>query len=317
MANEFGHKDVGGELSRAEWEGVDTHKADSQAANDMLYFNNATGNWERDTPTNILAKLSGLPLAGGTLTGDLSIEKDTPALYLKDTAVDGEDWKIESWAFAGTSWLRITYIPTDLSVFIKSDGQVEIRERLVIATSETAGEGAPRLYLECVDAGDDSWTIFNDRTDLQFSSDGVGALLLKLGMRLKVRSALAVDHTCTGSSALMTAGTALTVGQAVYVGADGKMEKAKADAAATMPAIALATGTINEDDEGEFLMQGFFRDNTWNWTPGALLYVSKDTAGALTETAPAAGGEQVQRIGIAKTADILYFKPDLTVCEVA
>lgn len=37
MANEFRHKDVGDELTRAEWEAVATHIANSQAAGDILY----------------------------------------------------------------------------------------------------------------------------------------------------------------------------------------------------------------------------------------------------------------------------------------
>ncbi|GAI94589.1 unnamed protein product [marine sediment metagenome] len=56
MANEFKHKDVGDELTKAEWEGKDTHEADSQAANDMLYFNGTY--WIRATPAQIRALLN-------------------------------------------------------------------------------------------------------------------------------------------------------------------------------------------------------------------------------------------------------------------
>lgn len=56
MANEFKHKDVGDELTKAEWEGKDTHVADSQAANDMLYFNGTY--WIRATPAQIRALLN-------------------------------------------------------------------------------------------------------------------------------------------------------------------------------------------------------------------------------------------------------------------
>ena len=56
MANEFKHKDVGDELTKAEWEGKDTHEADSQAANDMLYFNGTY--WIRATPAQIRTLLN-------------------------------------------------------------------------------------------------------------------------------------------------------------------------------------------------------------------------------------------------------------------
>jgi len=45
MANEFKHKDVGDELTKAEWEGVDTHIANSQAAGDIIYCDGAY--WKR------------------------------------------------------------------------------------------------------------------------------------------------------------------------------------------------------------------------------------------------------------------------------
>jgi len=55
MAGELKHKDVDGSLSKAEWEAVDTHIADGQQANDMLYFNGTY--WIRATPATIAALL--------------------------------------------------------------------------------------------------------------------------------------------------------------------------------------------------------------------------------------------------------------------
>ena len=37
MANELKHKDVGTALSRAEWEGIDSHQFDNQATGDIAY----------------------------------------------------------------------------------------------------------------------------------------------------------------------------------------------------------------------------------------------------------------------------------------
>ncbi|GAG81926.1 unnamed protein product [marine sediment metagenome] len=132
--------------------------------------------------------------------------------------------------------------------------------------------------------------------------------------------ALPDDHTWSGSQPTMTAGTNLTIGQAVYVGGDSKMEKSDADAVASMPVIALATGTINENATGVFLTQGFFRDNTWDWTPGGILYADEGTGGTIggmTQTAPAGAGDQVQVLGIAITADIIYFNPSLELVEIS
>jgi len=52
MANEFRHANaVAGGLSENEYEAVDEHIANNQAANDMLYYNGAT--WVRATATTI------------------------------------------------------------------------------------------------------------------------------------------------------------------------------------------------------------------------------------------------------------------------
>ena len=99
----------------------------------------------------------------------------------------------------------------------------------------------------------------------------------------------------------------------LFLAADGHYEEADADAAATMPgmAIALEAGTGSKN----VLLYGFFRDDTYTWTPGAFLYAGT-TAGAITDTAPVGSGDQVQIIGIAYSADILFFSPDLTIIEV-
>ena len=142
-------------------------------------------------------------------------------------------------------------------------------------------------------------------------------LALASGKNIKLIANLLADHTWSGLTALMTAGAALTRTQAVYASA-GKMVLADADAAASMPVIALCTpATLAEDAEGEFLLQGFFRDDTWDWTPGGLIYASL-TPGALTQNVSGyTTGDQVQVVGVAITADIIYFNPSLELVEIS
>lgn len=125
------------------------------------------------------------------------------------------------------------------------------------------------------------------------------------------------DHSWGPHSVMLTAGTALTFGQAVYVGADSKMEKALANAVATMPCIAVAVATIAEDAEGEFLIHGLIRDDTWDLTPNGLVYIDKTVAGLLTQTIPAASGDQVQVVAVALTADIMLFNPGYELVEIS
>ncbi|GAI79068.1 unnamed protein product, partial [marine sediment metagenome] len=60
----------------------------------------------------------------------------------------------------------------------------------------------------------------------------------------------------------------------------------------------------------------FYRSDAHGFTVGAFLYASGVVAD-LTETAPVTGGHQVQRVGIAVTANVIWFIPDLTMLEVA
>lgn len=158
--------------------------------------------------------------------------------------------------------------------------------------------------------------------------DGAGAvsaveaagLTLAPGMNIGILSALTANQTWSGLTTSLVAGEILTIGQAVYMENDGKVWKAVASAASTaIPCVALATAGIAADATGIFLLIGFFREDTvFNFTAGDILYVNDVTAGALDATIPADNTEMVQRVGICfPSAHIVYFKPDLTVCEVA
>jgi hypothetical protein len=85
-----------------------------------------------------------------------------------------------------------------------------------------------------------------------------------------------------------------------------------------MPGIILATAAASADATFTALSHGFYRNDTlYNWTVGGILYASAATAGLLTQTAPSTSGNQVQVVGYAYTADIVYFSPSLTMVGVA
>lgn len=143
-------------------------------------------------------------------------------------------------------------------------------------------------------------------------------LALASGKNIKVISALTANNTWSGLSAILTAGEVLALGKSVYLkGADSRAWKALATATGTMPAIALATCATVGGTEYEFLLLGFMRYDTWAWTPGGLLYVSRATAGELTQTLPALSGEQVQVVGVAITAHIILWNPSYELVEIS
>ena len=134
-------------------------------------------------------------------------------------------------------------------------------------------------------------------------------LAIATGKTIKTVKTLTSDHTASGLTQLATAGENLVFGDFCYRKSDGKLWKAKGDAAATMPCLHMAIATISADADGEFLRLGIARDDTWDWTISAVLYISDGTAGALTETKPADSGDQIQAVAVAISADEIDFQP--------
>ena len=352
MAGEFKHKDIGDELTRAEWEALGAHILDAQVTGDVIYASSATqlSRLAKGTDGQFLKIGASIPawvdvgavalaLAGGTLIGPLIIHEDTymqfgtgadRLLILPYLAAGAAGIVLQPAAGNRLGYLELqpkgTSERTQISL---RNGDVGVMGSNYSGFAiEVFGEdvniifedvGSPPVSITNVHVAND-WTMhsiypFIDKVHyLGSSSKRYKGIFAEHHV---LTQALDTDHTWSGITAPMTAGIALVRPQAVYVGGDSKMEKALATTAATIPAIALATGTIAENASGEFLMQGFFRDNTWTWTPGGLLYVSKDTAGALTQTLPAASGEQVQVVGVAITADIIHFNPSYELVEIS
>ena len=126
------------------------------------------------------------------------------------------------------------------------------------------------------------------------------------------------DHTATGLPAQILAGGTIGACATVCIHTTtGEVVISDADAIGTMPVIGIAPAAIADPHPGTILLQGFIRDDTWNWTLGGILYADNATAGGMTQTAPSGTGDLVQAVGIALSADVVYFNPSLTLVEVA
>lgn len=100
-------------------------------------------------------------------------------------------------------------------------------------------------------------------------------------------------------------GTAPAIGSPLYGVASFEYTVADASVIATMPCIALAT--VAAIGSQTLLLQGQIFNAAWAWVPGPI-YVSL-TTGELTQTAPSADAEVVQKVGFALSADTMYFNP--------
>ncbi len=119
------------------------------------------------------------------------------------------------------------------------------------------------------------------------------------------------DHSANGPTTnTLNAGATIAAGEVVYLASDGEWALTDADASSTaekLLGIALESGT----DGNPLLVAlpgSFVRDDTWNWTVGAALYLST-TAGDLTETGPSGEDDVVRVVGYAVSADVVYFQP--------
>jgi hypothetical protein len=123
------------------------------------------------------------------------------------------------------------------------------------------------------------------------------------------------DHEATGVIVKITSSGTLARGVPVYIDGSGTVAAADASAVGTMPAIGINTTDLSGGaGEAEILISGIFRDDNYAFTAGADVFVGTDpttTAGTnylgITTTAPSGSGDTVQKIGVALTADTVFF----------
>ena len=100
----------------------------------------------------------------------------------------------------------------------------------------------------------------------------------------------------------------IVIGMPVYSSSAGQVDKAQANAVGTVEVIGLVSDTsIATAASGFIQTDGVLTATTGEWdavagttgglTAGAIYYLSKDTAGNLTETAPTTASEFVLRVG--------------------
>ena len=129
------------------------------------------------------------------------------------------------------------------------------------------------------------------------------------------------DHNYAGMSATIRVGDGANVGAFDLVcisDVTNEVQVADADAIATSRVIGInpSNSAISDNSEGTILLHGFVRDDSWNWTTGATLYLGTGGTGStITATAPSGEDDCVVPIGIALEPDMIYFNPTQTIIE--
>ncbi len=126
------------------------------------------------------------------------------------------------------------------------------------------------------------------------------------------------NNSYSGPNVVLTAAENLSQWDVVYINGSSQMAKARADVIGTADAIGIASAAITVSTTGTFVLgNSFIQNNSWTWTPGGFVYLSAATAGAITQTAPSSTNNAVVILGVAFSATVIYFNPQLVIVEVA
>jgi hypothetical protein len=112
------------------------------------------------------------------------------------------------------------------------------------------------------------------------------------------------------------AGQSLATFNLCCLKSDGKYYKSCAASTAYMPGLVIASQKLSASQTGTFYRRGIVTNNSWSWATANFVYASR-TTGLMSQTLATISGSQVQVVGIAKTAKILDFDPQLILIEVS
>jgi len=207
---------------------------------------------------------------------------------------------------------------TNAGVFSIASGVVvdaDVNASAAISISKTALVAGTNITLSTNTLAVDDAFIKNDASDT--TTGTITAAGFTTTGHITLSDDTPADDAGTGIVVTMTALDGLVLGELVHIDGNGKIDQADANVVADMPAIgiALTANDTGSDAEVSVLLLGLYNDTgQFNFTPGAAIYAST-TAGDFTETAPSSDGDLIQRVGVAVTADILYFNPSFDLIE--
>jgi hypothetical protein len=232
---------------------------------------------------------------------------------------DGNDnwwlFKQETKFFQGTVSIGKFAVAGDLTLYGAATGSV-VGGKI---TLHTADDHDTTIANYVLDVNEDDLLIGPD-TDTDalkynganniFQTSASGGFDFSLGGRSGLLGLPAVNGTFVGITEWVhesEGGGATSYQPVYYKAADQSYENASATDSTKMPARGLVGASGGDGEPYKILRYGYMYNSAWNWTVGAEVYVA--AGGGITETPPAAGGNIVQNIGYAVTADIIFFNP--------
>lgn len=245
----------------------------------------------------------------------LAAENDIPALT-------GNSGKFLTNNGSSMSWAAVSVSDGDKGdITVSSSGATYTIDANVVSNSKlrqsaglsVIGRSADTLGNVADITGTDGQVLRVSGTTLGFGSIATTAL----PSTFPITAAPTSDTTVSGTTTTFTANENQGFGDAVFINSSGKAQLGDADAIATSGCIALCTATVTSNNTGTYLLQGFARNDAWNWTVGGFIYLSTTgtTTNTLTQTAPSGTDDVIQILGVATHADRMYFNPQLVQVE--
>jgi len=163
---------------------------------------------------------------------------------------------------------------------------------LNLSLSRTGGQGAQGPVGNSLS---DAYLDANDNLIIEVSNAAGGVVQTINAGSIGTVSATSISETCKNVS-----GGTLTIGTPVYqsgtAGQSMRVQAARADTAASMPAVGVLTSTLAYEAEGTLVLTGFVKGfDTSAFSEGDTLYIG--ATGGLTNVAPSGSGNLIQNIG--------------------
>lgn len=121
------------------------------------------------------------------------------------------------------------------------------------------------------------------------------------------------DDTWNGQSTnTFNAGATIAQFDCVYLSSSSTWLLTDADAVTTAGSVPvqMAAEAGTDTNPLRVILPGtFVRNDAWNWTPGAPLFLDTATPGGMTETAPSGTDDVVRIVAHAYTADVIFWNP--------
>jgi len=131
-----------------------------------------------------------------------------------------------------------------------------------------------------------------------------------------------INKTASGLTSIFTANENQAFGDVVFINPKGKAQLAMADTISNATALAMVIEeAVRRDEDGKYILLGFVRNDSWEWSIGSWIYLSlSGTSGnTLSQTNPAdipcSEDNVIQLLGVANSATSFYFNPQLVQVE--